>query len=214
MTTADRTVHVWADIRCPWCWMGHRRLGEAHHAVGGPPIERRAFLLEPDGPTTKGISVYEAATTEWGMTEEQWKASRDRIEAASQVEGLEIRVGTARTFDSRDAHRVLKLATASGCDPGAAWDAAFDAHFRRNLDLGDHDVLSTLGAEMGLDERDCRRMLDSARFVDEVRSDQEEAQRRGIGRVPTVVSGSMVLSGHREVDELERLLTNAKAAVR
>lgn len=214
MTTADRTVHVWADIRCPWCWMGHRRLSAAHLEVGGPPIERRAFLLEPDGPTRKGISVYEAATTEWGMTVEQWEASRDRIEAASHVEGLKIRGGTARIFDSRDAHRVLKLAAASGCNPVAAWDVAFDAHFRRNLDMGDHAVLTALGTEMGLDEHDTSRMLDSARFIDDVRSDHEEAQCRGIGGAPTVVSDTTVLSGHRDVTELVRLLTNAAEAVR
>jgi predicted DsbA family dithiol-disulfide isomerase len=22
-------VTVWSDIRCPWCWMGHRRLAAA-----------------------------------------------------------------------------------------------------------------------------------------------------------------------------------------
>lgn len=214
MTTTDRTVHVWADIRCPWCWMGHRRLTAAHLAGGGPPIQRRAFLLEPDGPKAAGLSVRETATTEWGMTVEQWDTSRTRIETAAQADGLQVRMDSARIFDSRDAHRLLKLASASGCDPIQSWEIAFDAHFRRNLDMGDHAVLTALGTEMGLDQHDTSQMLASTRFADDVQGDHEEAQRRGVNSVPTVVAGSTVLSGHREVDELVSLLASTAEAVR
>ncbi len=58
MTT---TITVWADIRCPWRWMGHRRLRSALNRLGRKAVvEHRSFLLEPAGPEGAFLGAGEA----------------------------------------------------------------------------------------------------------------------------------------------------------
>ena len=205
-------VQVWADVRCPWCWMGHRRLAEAVRRSGAQVrVERRSFLLEPRGPATSRRRVREVALTEWGMSEAGWAANRDRIERAGRADGLVIRIDSARSVDSRPAHRVLKLAAARGLDAEAAWDAMFAAHLEHNLDLEDWDVLAAVGTEAGLDRRDVLALAGSDDLVADVHADVQEAQAKGIHSVPTLVHGDQGLSGARSVPELVEFVRSAAA---
>ena len=215
MTINSGTVQVWADVRCPWCWIGHRRLAEAQEVLRGsdrrtPGVVRRAFLLESEGPPVSGITVREAALGDWGMGRADWDTSRDRIETAGRAEGLEIRMDTARIFDSRNAHRLLKLAAATDdVDTGGAWETIFDLHFRRNADLGQAAVLVAAGVEIGLDQVVVEQMLAGAEFVSEVDADLRVAQRLGVRSVPTVLGASVMLSGSRSVEDIATVLAAA-----
>ena len=215
MTIDSGTVQVWADVRCPWCWIGHRRLAEAQEVLRGsdrptPGVVRRAFLLEPEGPPVSGITVREAALGDWGMTSSDWEVSRDRIEAAGRAEGLEIRMDTARIFDSRNIHRLLKLAAGTeAVDAAGAWETIFDLHFRRNADLGQAAVLVAAGVEIGLDQAAVEHMLAGAEFVAEVDGDHREGQRLRVRSVPTVLGADTVLSGSRSVEDIVTVLASA-----
>ncbi|MEG9227610.1 DsbA family oxidoreductase [Aeromicrobium sp. Sec7.5] len=215
MTVNSGTVQVWADVRCPWCWIGHRRMAEAQKVLLGsnrpvPEVVRRAFLLEPKGPPVSGITVREAALGDWGMSRSDWEVSGDRIESAGRAEGLEIRMDTARIFDSRTVHRLLKLAAVTD-DVGveSAWETIFDLHFRRNADLGQAAVLVAAGVEIGLDQAAVEHMLAGAEFVSEVDADLREAQRLGVRSVPTVLAADTMLSGSRSVEDLVTVLAAA-----
>ena len=215
MTINSGTVQVWADVRCPWCWIGHRRLAKAQEVLRGSgrtgvEVVRRAFLLEPEGPSVSGITVREAALGDWGMSSSDWDVSRDRIESAGRAEGLEIRMDTARIFDSRNVHRVLKLAAATDdVDAAGAWETIFDLHFRRNADLGQTAVLVAAGVEIGLDQVEVEQMLAGAKFAAEVDGDHREAQRFGVRSVPTVLAADTVLSGSRSVEDIVTVLAPA-----
>src|SRR4051812_37561220 len=45
-------LDVWADVSCPWCYLGHRRLARALEAEppGSVEVRHRSFLLQPDVP--------------------------------------------------------------------------------------------------------------------------------------------------------------------
>lgn len=215
MTIDPGTIQVFADVRCPWCWVGHRRLAEARSRVAGncegphAKVVHRAFLLEPDGPPRSGISVREAALNDWGMSIAQYEATRERTEAAGRSEGLKISTDTARIFDSRPVHRLLKLAAATpGIDIHGAWEVVFDRHFRLNDDLGSTSVLVDVGSQVGLGGGEVERMLFGRDFVDDVDRDVQEAHRLGVRAVPTVVSGEVHLAGSRSVAELVDLLAS------
>lgn len=207
MTTDVATVQVWADIRCPWCWIGHRRLSRAIAATDVPAgVEYRSFLLEPDGPEDEG-TVGEAAVTTWGMSELDWGARLAQIERGGRSEGLAIRMNTARLIDSRPAHRVLKLARERQLDQTAAWDAMFAAHLEYNVDLESWETLATVGQTFGLTREEVDELSDSDHFLDEVSSDHADARRRGIAGVPAVAVGHAApLTGTHSVERLVTFL--------
>ncbi|MGW7531061.1 DsbA family oxidoreductase [Amycolatopsis sp. NPDC054798] len=210
MTTA--TLRVWADVLCPWCWTGHRRLAQAIAESGVPArIEHRSFLLAPEGPAPERRRIAETAAVEWGMSAAEWGRRRDRIEQAGRAEGLTIRMDTAWALDSRPAHRVLKLAAARGFDETAAWEAMFAAHLRDNLDLSDWGVLAEL--ETGLEKGEVLALGESDDYAAEVLADHEEGQALGIHSVPAVVQGDRLLAGARSVEELADFVRSAAKAV-
>jgi predicted DsbA family dithiol-disulfide isomerase len=207
-------ITVWADIRCPWCWMGHRRLRSALERLGptgrGVTVVRRSFLLEPAGPDSADRTVRGAALNSWGMSQAQWEATRSRVAKASRREGLEIEMDEVLSVDSRPAHRLIKLAVSRGSDPDRVWDRLYTAHLARREDLTDPGTLRRVGKELGVTEGDVDALLGSDDFAAEVEADHREAVAQGIGSIPTYLHAGRALSGARSTDELVEFLSGAE----
>lgn len=182
-------IDVWADVRCPWCWIGLRRLRDAIAALGAPVhVQLRSFLLEPEGPPSTGRTTAQVATSEWGMSRTQWEARSRLIRAAGQAAGLDINVDEALMFDSKPVHRLLKLAALTNAgDAESSWYSAFEAHFGRNENLGDPRLLRALAESWGLDRREAERALTGESLALEVMDDLDEAKQLEISSVPTLV---------------------------
>ncbi|WP_293699425.1 DsbA family protein [uncultured Agrococcus sp.] len=206
-------VDVWADVRCPWCWIGMRRLRRASALADQPVrVRRRSFLLEPEGPFSPGRSTAIVATNEWGLSPSQWVAKSTLIREAGSAEGLNVHADEALMFDSRPLHRLLKLAGESMKDDQLyeAWDDAFRSHFERVENLGDLAVLRGLASRWGLPHEEVERTLTGSRFETDVANDIAEARRLSFSSVPTVITktGGRV-SGSASVDELSRFLSES-----
>ncbi|UFU08319.1 DsbA family oxidoreductase [Ruania halotolerans] len=205
---------MWADVRCPWCWIGLRRLQRARAATGEPVrVRRRSFLLEPHGPAGPGRRTSQVATSEWGMSAQQWRATSRLIRSEARNEGLRIDIDGAPMFDSNPLHRLLKLADeAEGVDVDAAWEDAFSTHFARNENLGDPEVLRALASRWAIDESEVQSTLTGERFAAEVSCDVERARQVSITSIPTVVAADgRRVSGSASVDELVQLLNAARS---
>ncbi|MGC2938788.1 MULTISPECIES: DsbA family oxidoreductase [unclassified Brevibacterium] len=200
-------IRLWADVRCPWCWIGHRRLQEARAHLGeGLIVRHRSFLLEPEGPLTTGQTLPEVATSEWGMTEQQWARLSTTIRDAGREVGLDISIDTALRVDSRAAHRLLHAAKRRALNVEAAWEIVFAAHLTENLDISSPQVLAELGRRMGLHRSDVEAAVDSPRLDKAVRDDHDEAVRRGFPSVPTYLLGDHSLSGARTAEDIAAFL--------
>ncbi|WP_277213229.1 DsbA family oxidoreductase [Isoptericola croceus] len=203
-------IDVWADVRCPWCWIGLRRLERAVASVDQEVrVRRRSFLLEPDGPAHPGRTMADVAVTEWGLPTERWAAKSRLFRSEGAGEGLRINVDPALTFDSAPLHRLLKLAAEDGgISATAAWDAAFRAHFERNENLADVAVLTARGASWGLDASAAARAISGESYAAEVLMDVGTARRSSIMSVPTVVAADgRRLSGSASVEDLTSFLS-------
>ena len=207
-------VDVWADVRCPWCWIGSRRLRRAADVAGATVrVRHRSFLLEPDGPASPGLTTAHVATTEWGVPADRWEAKSQLIRAQGSLEGLDIDVDGALMFDSHRVHRLLKLAAATAdVDTDMAWDSAFAAQFNRSADLGDLDVLRHLALGWGLSDGAIADALTDERYAAQVDDDIAEAQSLPVGSVPTIVTvGGERISGASSLDDLVAFLDRAGA---
>ncbi|WP_170944599.1 DsbA family oxidoreductase [Rhodococcus sp. 14-2483-1-1] len=193
MTT---TITMWADVRCPWCWIGHRQLGRALDQLGpDTKVEYRSLLLEPDGPAQPGMTVRDAALTSWGFDAARWAAQRNRIVQGGAAETLTIDIDTSLTVDSRAAHRLLKLVAARRLNRFVAWDALYSSHFERNEDIGDWIVLRSIGLRVGLADDGITRLEESDEYSSDVDDDLRRAADLGISSVPTVMVDSVRATG-------------------
>lgn len=206
-------VDVWADVSCPWCYIGHHRLREA--IAGEPPgsvaVRPRAFELHPELPP-EGIAIEDYYPRHFASVE----AMRDdlgRVADAAAAAGVEIRFDRMeRAPNTRVAHRLVVIATRGGHGP-AALDALFRGHFRDGADVADHDQAAALvaAAVPDLDASALRRALDDGEGEREVAAEEGLAGRMGITGVPFFVAGQAVaLSGAHDTDTFRDLLRAAR----
>jgi len=149
-TTDVRTVavEVFADVICPWCYIGKRRLDMAFEARPDvrPSYVWRTFLLNPTMPP-EGMERQAYLSAKFGNSA---AAVYGRIAAAGLDSGIEFRFDSiARTPDSRPAHRML---IAAGPDSAELSEAIYHAYFIDGQDIGSPAVLDAIAATFGRPE--------------------------------------------------------------
>ena len=216
------TLTIWSDFACPYCYIGETRLQHAIQDLNLSQevrIDYRAYELDPYAPKEVTTTTPERFAMKYRLTLPE---AEDQIEHISQLGrevGIDFRYKTTRYSNTRDAHRLMKLAEAryDRATVERLNEALFAAYFTENLVLSDPQVLVDKGVQVGMEEKEIRAMLDSKEFDDEVRLDEREAAMRGIRGVPYIVfDGSFAVPGAMSVDgfkaALERQLKKRQEA--
>ncbi|GAB2943225.1 DsbA family protein [Nonomuraea fastidiosa] len=199
-------LELYADVLCPWCYIGKRRLASAlagHPDRDGIEVVWRAYELSPDEGRTPGPTAAEAMTGWWG---EQAPARIARIRSLGAAEGLELNLHLARPVNTFDAHRLVKLAAGRG-RADRMMELLLHAYHTEGQNVADPQVLQRLGEEAGLDAGEVRVVLDGDAYADDVRADRRRAAVHGVTSVPSlVIDDRPPVPGVQPVAGLRRLL--------
>jgi predicted DsbA family dithiol-disulfide isomerase len=200
-------IELYADIACPWCYIGERRLAEALRQRPDITVERRwrPFQLQPDLPA-QGLPWKEFVQTKFGGAVQAQRIFA-RVAEAGAPDGIDFRFDRVATApNTLDAHRLVLFAAERGQEWPMA-DALYAAHFTDGRDLNDLDQLVALAESVGLDGEEARAYLASDAGTAEVEASQEQAERLGITGVPFyVIDGRYGLSGAQPVEVFVRAL--------
>ncbi|CAM3893095.1 DsbA family protein [Kibdelosporangium persicum] len=198
-------VEVYADVICPWCYIGKRRVAAAVTGLADPPEVRwRSFQLAPTASTRPGPTAAEAMSEWWGERAPQRVA---HIKAIGLQDGLELNLDRARPVNTFDAHRLLHLAADHGRQD-QAWESLLRGFHTEGLDIADSETLSDLGTRAGLPQADVHELLTGDRHAGTVRQDQDKAREHQVTGVPSLVIGDgRPTSAVLPVAELRRLLS-------
>jgi len=193
-------IEAYADVVCPWCYVGERRLRKALSMRPDLVIERRwrPFQLRPEVPPG-GLPWREFAVAKFGG-EENMEAAFARVSSAGASDGIRFRFDrVASAPNTVDAHCLVLHAE----EKALGWEMAetlFEQYFSEGGDLNDHETLTAVASAAGLDAGEVRGVLESNEGTDAVWRSQEEARRFGIAGVPFyVVDGRYALSGVQTV---------------
>lgn len=204
-------LDIFADVICPWCWIGKRRLERAlkMRPQQGLQIRWRAFQLNPGMPVG-GMDRKEYLSAKFGG---DGQATRiyDVVRAAGESEGLDFHFEKIdRTPNTLRAHRLVRLAQDRG-KGGPMMEALFRAYFDRGVDIGERDVLIEIAAPLGLTAEEVRRQLDGAEGLESVQAEDALARRHGINGVPCYIfNGKFALAGAHEPEVLFQLFDLAR----
>ena len=173
-----------ADLVCPWCYLGKRRLDDALLAVGGPSIVSwYPFQLNPAMPDA-GMDIEEYLVSKFGDPEELMPAL-DKLTEVGKSEGIEFNFGkVSRIPNTLNAHRVMKLAETEQVSTSDLAEEFLRGFFESGLDIGDRDVLSELAMRHGLEYKDINKTLDNELSRRTVLSQEAQARRGGVTGVP------------------------------
>ncbi|MDE7109709.1 MAG: DsbA family oxidoreductase [Muribaculaceae bacterium] len=214
------TLTIWSDFACPYCYIGEKRLECAIEDLGlkeDVQIDYRAFELDPTASKDVVSSTPERFAKKYGLSLEGAEQQIQQISELGQELGIDFRYATTQYSNTRDAHRLMKLAEAKYDRDTVARlnDALFKAYFVENLVLADHKVLLDKAMGVGMKEDEVKEVLESDKYDDEVRFDEREAAMRGVRGVPYIVfggdfavPGAMSIEGFKSA--LERELRKQK----
>ena len=217
--TLDPTVHIeiYADMVCPWCYLGKRRLEAAlaESPFGADAVLRwRPFQLDPNLPR-EGQPLLGWLGRRFGG-EDRARAMMAQATRAAAADGLSFDFDRAIIANTFDAHRLLWFAdqpetvvfgATADTQPDLV-EALHRAHFTDGLDLGSREVLVSLAAEVGLDEDRVRRLLFSTEATADVRGQLARSHDLGITSVPTFVfAGTYAVTGAQDARTMRSVLT-------
>jgi predicted DsbA family dithiol-disulfide isomerase len=191
-------VEIWADLVCPWCYIGKRRLASALRGFAhGQETEViwRSYQLDPDAPAIPTQSVNEMLANKYGVSLAEAAAKNAQVSELAARDGLEYHIDRARYTNSFSAHRLNHLAAAYKLQDEMG-DRLFRFYFTEGGSLADTDALAGLASEVGLPAEKAREVLQSSARADEVGADIRQANRLDIRGVPFfLVDGKYGLSG-------------------
>ncbi len=214
------TLTIWSDFACPYCYIGETRLDRAIEELGlknEVTINYKAFELDPNAPKEVVSTTPERFAMKYRLSLKEAEEQIQHISDLGKELGIDFRYATTRYTNTRDAHRLMKLAEAKYDRQTVERlnQALFKAYFVENLELSDHNVLTDKAREAGLDEKEVRDVLSIDKYDDEVRLDEREAAMRGVHGVPYImfgsafaVPGAMSVDGFK--DALNRLIKREK----
>ncbi len=205
-------VEIWSDVVCPWCYVGKRRFETAlaqFEQRDEVKVRWRSFELDPDAPAIRDGDPVQRLADKYGMSREQAASAEANLTTMAAAEGLDYHLGTVKSGNTFDAHRLLHLAAEHGVQDDVK-ERFMLGYFTEGQAIGDHETLVTLAVEAGLDEAAVRATLDSDRYADEVRNDEKQAVAYGISGVPFfVVDQKYGVSGAQPADVLLATLRQA-----
>lgn len=212
------TIDIVADIVCPWCFIGKRRLETAMALVREthPDFVCRTrwlpFFLNPDTPP-EGEPYLPFLERKFGGRAPV-EALFARVREAGQAYGVDyafekipLRANTLR------AHRLIHWVQQRGA-ADAVVEQLFVAQFQRGEYVGDIALLAKIAANCGYDAETVTNYLLSSTDENLVRTTERQLRAMGIRMVPTfIVAGDKVIVGAEDpavlaaciVDHLTRL---------
>ncbi|SCL58165.1 DsbA family oxidoreductase [Micromonospora peucetia] len=199
-------IEIYADVACPWCYIGKRRLEQALESYDGEvTVHYRPFQLDPS-PVSEPRPLVDALAAKFGGPDRVRQMFGQVTEVASAA-GLTLDFDRAVTANTFDAHRLVSWAADRG-RAAELVDALYRAHFTDGVDVGSRDALATLAAEVGLDAAEARSFLDSDERVAELSDELAAARQIGVTSVPTfVLAGKYAVTGAQEPETLLAALT-------
>jgi predicted DsbA family dithiol-disulfide isomerase len=192
-------IDIVADVTCPWCYIGKRRLDRALALRPEMAVRRvwRPFQLNPELPRD-GLPRELYLQIKFGLGRSAARLHAN-IGAVGREEGIAFAFDRIhQTPNTVNAHRLIALAGRDGGED-AMVEALFHGYFVEALDIGDLDVLATIAAECGLGRAATRRYLAGDGGQMEVLAEEYRARRIGIHAVPCfIVDNGYAVSGAQE----------------
>jgi predicted DsbA family dithiol-disulfide isomerase len=149
------------------------------------PIEvtYKCFELDPTAERDIKENIYEKLAQKYGMSVAQAKANTENVVRMAKEVGLDYQMDTQILTNTFDAHRLTMYAKTQGLMKEMT-ERILRAYFTESRHIGDHETLSELAAEVGLNRKAVEKMLASDEMADAVRGDEQTAGQYGITAVP------------------------------
>lgn len=185
-------VDVVADVVCPWCYLGWRRVKAA--LALRPDLEAsivwRPYQLDPALPE-EGVDrkAYMAAKFK---DPERLRAVHDALVTGGADDGIVFDFqAIEKSPNTNAAHRLIRWALTAGVQD-AVVEALFSAYFTEGRDIGDPMVLAEVAEAAGMERLVVLQLLSEDADKESVTREHSMAVQGGVTGVPYVIFGGKI----------------------
>ena len=205
-------IQDWSDFSCPFCYIAEARLMKALDNLGINEqcrLDFRSFRLNPAAKKVPSHPIFDSYAKRYGP--DMAAMQIERIESMAAGEGLEFHYGTALNSNTMDAHRLVKhIKSKDRKKADELIHCLYNAFFRDNRVLADHEVLKDIATGIGIDAAEVDSVLNGRDYRSDVEADENVAHRYGVTAVPFfLVNGKYGIHGAVDVSEFEQVLKKA-----
>jgi predicted DsbA family dithiol-disulfide isomerase len=189
METEPLRIDLFADVVCPWCFVGHERLERVLASTGrAARITHHPFMLDPHTPP-EGDDIPARLRRKYGVAPEQLWA---RLEAEARKSGLELDLSRQRlSYPTARAHTLIRHAEGKGTQDALVRDL-YRANFIDARNIHDPDVLVEVAAPHGFAADEVVRLVTDDSELATTREVAQAAAATGIDGVPFFVFGERI----------------------
>ena len=181
-------IEVWADVVCPWCFIGKRRLERAIAALPELPeleVVHRAFQLDPGAISEGGLTV-DLLASKYGLDAAGVRNMLGQVDSAGATEGLTMRLLETLRGNTAVAHQLILWAQQQGRGQELL-EGIFSGYFENALPIFTLDELMPFVSAAGLDTEASREVIAAGSYQSAVSADLEMAAQFGATGVPFFV---------------------------
>ena len=205
-------IKIWSDVRCPFCYIGKRKLEAALEQFDNSDkvkITWKSFQLDPTLETRTNINIIDNFVQTKGVTAEQARQMLSGATHMAKEVGLNFQLDKGVLANSFNAHRLIQMAKTKELGDEIE-EALFKAHFEEPQNIDDPEVLVSAAVSIGMNENEVREMLSSDAFAYDVKQDELEARNIGVRGVPFFVfDDRYAVSGAQPVEVFLETLEKA-----
>lgn len=181
-------VEIWSDINCPFCYIGKRHLEmalENFHGRQDVLIEWKSFELDPlSQPSSKANST-ELLARKYGRDLSWALEMNNELTEMAKSAGLDFHLDKVVPANSFNAHRLLHLAKSKSPEvQNSLNEILLSYKFIEGKNINSHECLRDAGIAAGLYPESLLAVLESDKFGQDVRKEEDQAAAMGIRAVP------------------------------
>lgn len=206
-------IEVWADMVCPWCYLGNVRLKKAIERLGDArevEVRTRSFELNPEAGADP-VDNIDYLVAKFGVSRDEAVGMDSRLAGLAEEEGVPYTVGRP-SANSFDLHRVVWLAREYELGETLFDELQFSL-FGEAENVFDHEVLVAKSVALGIPEERVREVLGGDAFADFVRADEAQAEMIGVNGVPfAVLDHKYAIPGAASVEQYLQVISELPGA--
>ena len=206
MSSDARSITVYSDYVCPFCYLGRKSLSryqdtrDEELAIDWHPFDLRSQKRNPDGSIDHSVDD--------GKSDDYYEQAKENVRRLQEQYDVEMTLEIATDVDSLPAQIVSYYVKEHY--PYGTWldfdTSIFEVLWQDGRDIGDEDLLVDLASEAGVDGEEVRAALADDSLTETVRARFTEAQQAGVTGVPTFAYDGYAARGAVPPEHIERLV--------
>lgn len=195
-------VKIYTDIACPFCYIGKKNFEKAlaeYETDEKINIEYASYELDNQAPKVPEKNMYEVLAGKHDKPMEEITEMVQHIVEQGKIAGIEFNMDKVIPANTRDAHRLLKLAYEFGLGEKVL-ESLHRAYFIDGENVSDKDVLLGIAKANGMPEVPALEVInDPSLFLENVIGDFNMAKVNKVRTLPYYIfDDKFAISGARE----------------